>query len=936
MHDDLGLVLVRRVWADQKPLPVTRINAFHATDKTYSRLGSMALEALLAASISPDQGQRVQAEHTLSTTVTAIDLVRYVKGSKDSASRLSALVYLKNYVLQHWSAQFAEYKGQLCPEADKHALRHECFGLVGDAERSVRSQAGFITSKIIASDYPDEWATVLDDLLGVLAKPQTEDWLHGALVVMKDFVDDSMSEEQFLPIAQNLVQYLLLITRNGQYRGEIRAQAVDVFISCLDSLDMLSSTRREGIRVFVDNALPPWLDTIVQIINDKNSHAELKIKSIETILKLRLLFPSQLVHFLPAIFTPVYESLQAVDVEDTKHQQTIALQVEFIRKAVQAKIIVETVLAQRPIFEGCVALALKFAQVSQDTSDEWSTDMDGFVEDLEETAFSVRHLCTDLLEDLQKVNPAWTKEILSSAVDHFFVQANTSPRQQEALIFSLIALTERSERLQQILETALGSSDPLLAGRGALYAAQLGVAECFAATCTQLASTDRVLQLCAIKALAKYADTQADLVKGQQAPILQSITSLAPKLPACSLLMIAESIAPIIDLEPSIVLSGNSPLPGLFTILAGNPGDISLVSTVVDIFERLASEVDFEALCTAVLPVLLQTINNEALLRSIAFDILNGIIEGSPNNTLPNGFVDTIWPVFSINMEIEELQTAHEILRNLVKKAWTQIVDGNHVDELLGVIAVALQGEESASFYIPQLVVSLIRQAGDLLSNIMPRLLEIIVQKLKSQGLSTAYQQNLVSVFAEIALSQATPLVDFLTQNGGLEIVMSTWTEVFPDFHGYSSIRTSVVGLSQIHSTMHPSLNIQVKGDLIPDTSGKILTRSRARTNPDRYTSVPLSLKIVKLFIAELVNEMEGKTEDEEIVSDEEWESTDLAKVIEEAQLNEGDRWGEDEDDTLKEINTRQYIITFLRQLPQSTVEQLNDGERETLHNSLE
>lgn len=779
-----------------------------------------------------------------------------------------------------------------------------------------------------------------------------------------------MSEEQFLPIAQNLVQYLLLITRNTGYSVEIRAQAMEVFMSCLDSLEMLTSTRREGIRVFVENALPPWLETIVGIINNNNtsttvaaesSSIELKSRSIETVLKLRLLFPSQLVQYLPAIFKPVYDSLRTTDIYDNDHAKSTELQVEFLRKSVQAKIIVEEPLSDRSIFEGCIALSLKYAQITPAMSDDWTSDPDGFVEDLEDSAFSTRHLCTDLVEDLQKINPTWTQEILASAVSHYFSSegATTSgdhhlTRQQEALVFVLSVLVARSPQSQGVLETALSSADPFLVGRGAIYAAQLGVGDCFETICGQLLSKDVVVRLCAIKALSKYADTQEALVRQHQARILEAITTDAQALPAASLLMSAEALSPIIHLNPAIVLSpSESPLPGLFTLLAGNPGDIALVSTVVDIFESLAGSVDFEALCHAVLPVLFRTISEEPTLRPIAFDILNGIIEGS-DRALPDGFVDTIWPAFSIPLEIDEEQTVHEILRNLVRKAWPQIVAGTHVDELLHIIGTAFTtaGDESVSFYIPQLVTCLIRQSGDLLADMMPKLLDIIVEKLREPGLSTAYQQNLVSVFAELSITQAGPLVAFLTQReGGLERVMRTWCEVFPDFHGYASIRTSVVGLSQVYRSRHPALaSLEVRGDLIPDTSGRILTRSRAKNNPDRYTMVPLPAKIVKLFLAELVNELEGKNEDgeedEDLVSDDEWDSTDLNRIVEEAQLNESEfeRVSEDEDDSLREVNTRSFILDFFRSMlangagedARSLALILTPGEQEMLHAALQ
>lgn len=761
-----------------------------------------------------------------------------------------------------------------------------------------------------------------------------------------DFVDDSLSEEQFLPIAQTLVQYLLTITRNTNYNTEIRAYAIEVFMSCLDSLEMLTVVRREGIRVFVDTALPPWLETIVGNVNASGDHSMLKTTSIEAVLKLRILFPSQLIPYLPAIFSPIYDSLRSADIYDESDAKLNALQIEFIRKAIQAKIVVEQILSDRAIFEGCVALGLRFAQITPTLSDEWRADMDGLVEDLEETALNTRHMCTDLVEDLQKVNPRWMEEVLNAAVEHYFVNQEPSenlPREQEALVFILNALDIKIANLHTILDVALKSPDPFLAGKGGLHAAKLGIVECFDPVCHQLRSKEIVTRLHAYKAIAKFADTQRSIVREKQAEILNSMLASLEIIPSSALLMLSECLRPAIEVESSIVLTANSPLKGLFEVLARSPGDIALVSTVVDIFELLARSVNFDALCNAVLPVLLRTISDVDNLRLVALDILNGIIEGS-EEALPAGFVGVIWPVFNVKMDVEEKQSAHLILQNLVTKAWPQIEQGGHIDSLLNLVGEAfIADDESESFFIPQLVISLIRQAGNRLASIMPKLLEIILSKLQGASLSTAYSQGLIAVFAEIAVTQATPLVDFLVDSQGLDVVLRTWCEVFPDFPGYASIRTSIVGLSQIYCTRKPELaTLEVKGDLIPDTSGRILTRSRAKTNPDRYTSVVLPVKIVKLFLAELVNELEGKTEDEEVVSDDDWESTDLTKIIEEAQLNESEayRLTEDPDDPLKEINTREFIVDFIKNQfgsgqGQEILAQLSQGEQEALHSVL-
>ncbi|BFZ58864.1 hypothetical protein PYCC9005_005930 [Savitreella phatthalungensis] len=925
------------------------------------------LKPLLEASLSPDPSARSQAEQHLAG-VSPVDLVDYARQQQENAaSRLAALVYLKNYVLKSWSPHLSEWAGptHACPEEHKHVLRHQIFELAGDNERPVRLQAAFITSKIISCDYPEEWTTVLDDLMGVLARPPSRAWLEGALVVMKDFVEDGMSEEQFVPIAQNLVHHLLLIARDerGQQPGEIRAQAVDIFMSCLDMLEMLTATRRDAIRTFVDRALPPWLETISTAISQTDAHPELRSKAISTILKLRLLFPSQLAPYMPALFWPVFHVLEGLQNEDEFSTRYTGLQVEFIRKAIQAKIIVQEVLQRREVFDGCVALSLKFAQITQTIQDDWEADADNFVEDLEETAFTTRHLCCDLLEDLQKVNSEWFEAKINSLVSEEFAKSE-SHRRQEALLFLLSSLVHKTDGSDHVLRIALASQNPFLKGRGSIYAAQIGNVASLD-TVVQLATSDvTVVRLCAIKALSKFADSFENEVRDKQSSILRTISEGVSSYPASALLMVSETIGPVISLKPSIVLQEQeTPLPTLFAILSRNPGDISLTSTVVDIFEQLAGSVDFTALCNAVLPILFSAISGQPELRAVAMDILNGLVEGSSQTSLPDGFVTTLWPMFHMrDLDVEEQQTAHEILRNLVAKAWPQVVAGGHVDDLLDIVARALSTEdESVCAYVPQLLITLLRRAGpELVSQILPQLLKVLVGLFARQPPpSPHFQQGLVQVFASVAASQPGPLVDFLAglddSNQALSRVMSAWCEGCGDLHGYAGIRSSIVGLASILATGHVSLNnVVVKGDLIPDTSGRIMTRSRAKNTPDQFTQVSLPVKIVKLLVGELINEQEGNRADEdeeELVSDDEWDQTDVAKVIDEAQLDEaeldrldgavGSDKTEDESDPLKDIVTKDYILTFLKQHASSLsqpgiVEALNARERQVLASVIE
>ena len=75
-------------------------------------------------------------------------------------------------------------------------------------------------------------------------------------------------------------------------------------------------------------------------------------------------------------------------------------------------------------------------------------------------------------------------------------------------------------------------------------------------------------------------------------------------------------------------------------------------------------------------------------------------------------------------------------------------------------------------------------------------------------------------------------------------------------------ISCSIVALSKLYELNDPRLaEIQVKGDLIVPTSNRIMTRSRARQQPDQYTMIPAQLKIVKILVEELL-QASGKLRD--------------------------------------------------------------------------
>ncbi|CAG8724195.1 12376_t:CDS:2, partial [Ambispora leptoticha] len=154
---------------------------------------------------------------------------------------------------------------------------------------------------------------------------------------------------------------------------------------------------------------------------------------------------------------------------------------------------------------------------------------------------------------------------------------------------------------------------------------------------------------------------------------------------------------------------------------------------------------------------------------------------------------------------------------------------------------------------------------------------------------------SMVMIFAHLFNSQLETVVNFLSEfnvNGraGLEILLKTWFENYEDFHGFYSSKISAMALSKLFLSGDPRIqNIQVRGDLIISNSTRIMTRSQTRQNPDKYTSIPATEKIIKLLFSDLQNaievdnlkkpENEYQEDEEEAVDssddDGEWEDVD-------------------------------------------------------------
>jgi importin-9 len=140
--------------------------------------------------------------------------------------------------------------------------------------------------------------------------------------------------------------------------------------------------------------------------------------------------------------------------------------------------------------------------------------------------------------------------------------------------------------------------------------------------------------------------------------------------------------------------------------------------------------------------------------------------------------------------------------------------------------------------------------------------------------------------------------------------------------------------LSKLYDLNDPRIaEIQVKGDIIMPKSDRIMTRSRAKEQPDTYTAVSAQLKIIKVLVEELLSAsgnraldaaaagVDGAADDDE-EDDEEWEDDpeeflDLGAGMTKSQLM---AFGADDSPAAtrgRDDETQAYLLNFFRQAAQ-------------------
>ncbi|XP_004547726.1 importin-9 [Maylandia zebra] len=506
------------------------------------------------------------------------------------------------------------------------------------------------------------------------------------------------------------------------------------------------------------------------------------------------------------------------------------------------------------------------------------------------------------------------------------------------------------------------------------------------------------LRISAVRAIWGYCDQlklseSTHVIQPFLPSILDGLVQLAAQFSSEVLTLVMETLCIVCTVDPAFTTSAENKIcPLTIAIFLKYNNDPVVASLAQDIFKELAQIEGCQGpMQMRLIPTLISIMQapHDKIptgLCATSIDILTTVVRNT-KPPLSELLVCQAFPVVAqCTLRTDDnaiMQNGGECLRAYVSIALEQVVQwrddqGNsglwYVMQVVNQLLDPRTSEFTAAF-VGRLVSTLISRAGTELGEQLDQILRAILSKMQ-QAETLSVMQSLIMVFAHLVHSQLEPLLEFLcslpgpTGKPALEFVMTEWMSRQHLFYGQYEGKVSTVALCKLlqHSLNTDDKRLQdivVKGEEIYSPDDGIRTRSKSAKNPERWTNIPLLVKIFKLIINELSTVVEanasrtnaadwsqdssGMWEDqgEDEVEDDDDEDEGLAgQLLSDliAANKYDDDYYEDDDeddpdalkDPIYQIDLQAYLTDFLTQFAQQPCYSmfsghLNQAERQTL-----
>lgn len=357
-----------------------------------------------------------------------------------------------------------------------------------------------------------------------------------------------------------------------------------------------------------------------------------------------------------------------------------------------------------------------------------------------------------------------------------------------------------------------------------------------------------------------------------------------------TLSLVLETLSVVVQVDKASWIStelATSLVLAVLEVWNKNNKDPIFLSILTDVLESLASSPTsgvYETVVNQALPALSNVIASakpeESWIAGSGIELVCSLVRGSPPSGLGEGFFALLAPnLFKCLGEAEDrdvLQNGITCLTVIIRKdveqllSWSDPNARGGLEYVLTLVAKMLQSQddaESGGLVIGDLIIHLFRRAGDAVLPVLPQLLHAMIIRMPSAK-TAQFLQSLVIPFAFLINNQRDSVLSLLESmdvqgRSGLDILIQTWCENAETFQGFWPGRISTIALTQLFVSERPSLqNLIVKGDIIvkPETKDVIMTRSRTKTAPHQFTSIPFHVKALKILVHDVQSGGESAT----------------------------------------------------------------------------
>eukprot|EP01064_Diplonema_japonicum_P014772 TRINITY_DN22483_c0_g1_i1.p1 TRINITY_DN22483_c0_g1~~TRINITY_DN22483_c0_g1_i1.p1 ORF type:complete len:996 (+),score=215.53 TRINITY_DN22483_c0_g1_i1:66-2990(+) len=456
---------------------------------------AVLLQSLADVTSSPDAAKRAAGEKVLVECLTVpgfgVELVKaLLDESLPFATRQLAAVVLKKLVKERWDEGISEQ--------EKTSIRTSLPAAFNLSNSKLTTMAGVVVGEIATHDYPEEWPTLLTDLVGVLGSCQAPPVVAATVKCLRLIAEDipSDSAENFCETA---LPGLCQVIETTTVAPNVRRNALAAVDSLLQTATEVS-LKAADMPVKLRSSIPPLCALCIPMISDR-SQPLLASAALSFFNLLISCFPSVVESMLPTLISLTCNSLsQLVGSEsvedgytsdgDTFNKDTlISGHLELIRNFLKKKKSRQAMekslqLNDDAKIKDLMKLLIRCSWLTEDEVEDYLADPGSYVQNEEQFeegySWTSREVCCGIFEELHELyKQKSVKNLLETCQALLTITPTTDWREAEAGLVILSTCFLNTKRLEKcgftsaqvfnvcnaILSTPVAASSPLLSAR---------------------------------------------------------------------------------------------------------------------------------------------------------------------------------------------------------------------------------------------------------------------------------------------------------------------------------------------------------------------------------------------------------------------------------------------------------------------------------------